>query len=128
LRKQYGQAGVVVADIKPEPEFLRELGPWRTLDTSYRKELQDVVSEEKIWQIYVLAEVLSARAEKNPVAAWNLNMQGLLNVLTVAKLERLEKIFWPSSIAVFGPSSPKGLCPQWAIMDRMELFRGTELQ
>jgi nucleoside-diphosphate-sugar epimerase len=80
------------------------------------------VTEEKITQIYLLAAVLSARAEKNPVVAWTLNIQGLLNVLTVAKLERLEKIFWPSSIAVFGPGSPKALCPQWAVREPSTVF------
>lgn len=80
------------------------------------------VIRQGITQIYHLAAILSATGEKNPHLAWNINMQGLLNVLDVAKEERLHKVYWPSSIAVFGPSSPKSNCPQQTIIEPTTVY------
>jgi len=75
------------------------------------------VIRQGITQIYLLAAILSATGEKNPSLAWNLNMTGLLNVLDIAREENLSKVYWPSSIAVFGPTSPKVDCPQHTIIE-----------
>ena len=75
-----------------------------------------------ITQIYLLAAILSATGEKNPNLAWNLNMQGLLNVLDIAREEKLKKVYWPSSIAVFGPTSPKINCPQQTVIEPITVY------
>ena len=82
------------------------------------KHLIHFVIRHKITQIYHLAAVLSGNAEKLPVQAWHINMNSLMNILEVAKLvEEVKKIFWPSSIAVFGPSTPKKMTPQVTYME-----------
>jgi nucleoside-diphosphate-sugar epimerase len=80
------------------------------------------VIRQNITQIYLLAAILSATGEKNPGLAWHLNMQGLLNVLDIAREEKLQKIYWPSSIAVFGPTSPKENCPQQTIIEPITVY------
>jgi len=80
------------------------------------------VIRQGITQIYLLAAILSATGEKNPSLAWHLNMQGLLNVLDIAKEESLTKVYWPSSIAVFGPTSPKQKCPQHTIIEPITVY------
>jgi nucleoside-diphosphate-sugar epimerase len=80
------------------------------------------VIRQNITQIYLLAAILSATGEKNPNLAWNLNMQGLLNVLDISKEEHLHKVYWPSSIAVFGPTSPKINCPQQTIIEPTTVY------
>jgi nucleoside-diphosphate-sugar epimerase len=80
------------------------------------------VIRQNIRQIYLLAAILSATGEKNPNLAWNLNMTGLLNVLDIAREEKLDKIYWPSSIAVFGPTSPKKNCPQQTIIEPITVY------
>src|SRR5258708_13620150 len=83
-----------------------------------KKEMVHVqVIRQNITQIYLLAAILSATGEKNPNLAWHLNMQGLLNVLDIAREEKLQKVYWPSSIAVFGPTSPRLNCPQRTIIE-----------
>jgi nucleoside-diphosphate-sugar epimerase len=80
------------------------------------------VIRQGITQIYLLAAILSATGEKNPNLAWHLNMQGLLNVLDIAREEKLSKVYWPSSIAVFGPTSPKNDCPQRTIIEPTTVY------
>src|SRR4051794_19704563 len=80
------------------------------------------VIRQNITQIYLLAAILSATGEKNPNLAWHLNMQGVLNVLEIAKEEKLTKVYWPSSIAVFGPTSPKRNCPQQTIIEPTTVY------
>jgi nucleoside-diphosphate-sugar epimerase len=80
------------------------------------------VIRQNITQIYLLAAILSATGEKNPNLAWNLNMQGLLNVLDIAREEKLTKVYWPSSIAVFGPTSPKDACPQQTVIEPVTVY------
>src|SRR5215216_5997587 len=112
LRKIYGNASVVASDLREENELLRGTGPYVPLDVMNREMLHVQVIRQGVTQIYLLAAMLSATGEKNPSIAWHLNMQGLLNVLDIAREERLRKLYWPSSIAVFGPTSPKVNCPQ----------------
>ena len=80
------------------------------------------VIRQNITQIYLLAAILSATGEKNPGLAWNLNMQGLLNVLDIAREEKLQKVYWPSSIAVFGPTSPRQNCPQQTVIEPVTVY------
>jgi len=104
LRNQYGAANVIAADQKANADIL--------LDVLDHQELQKVVKECGITQIYLLAAMLSANGEQNADAAWKLNVQSLISVLKIANEQKLDKVFWPSSIAVFGPGSPKYNCPQ----------------
>jgi nucleoside-diphosphate-sugar epimerase len=92
------------------------------LDVMNKEMLHVQVIRQGITQIYLLAAILSATGEKNPGLAWNLNMQSLLNVLDIAKEENLQKVYWPSSIAVFGPTSPKKNCPQQTIIEPITVY------
>ena len=122
LRKIYGGANVVAADLREENELLKGTGPYVSLNVMNREMLHVQVIRQNITQIYLLAAILSATGEKNPSLAWNLNMQSLLNVLEIAKDEKLTKVYWPSSIAVFGPSSPKQNCPQHTVIEPVTVY------
>ncbi len=117
LRKAYGSSQVVASDIKTPGKELKNSGPFEMLDVGDRNALHDVVRQYGITQIYHLAAVLSATAEQNPHFAWDINMRGLLNVLEIAVERKLNRVFWPSSIAVFGPGTPTENTPQSTIMD-----------
>lgn len=121
LRDIYGGTNVVAADLKEEHSLLKGNGLYVKLDVMDVDGLRSVVTREKITQVYLLAALLSATGEKNPTVAWNVNMQGLLNVLELAKEKKL-KVFWPSSIAVFGPTSPKENCPQTTIVEPTTVY------
>lgn len=122
LRKIYGGANVIAADLREENELLKGSGPYVSLDIMNKEMLHVLVLRQNITQIYLLAAILSATGEKNPNLAWHLNMQGLLNVLDIAREENLHKIYWPSSIAVFGPTSPKQSCPQQTIIEPTTVY------
>lgn len=122
LRKIYGNASVVASDLREENDLLKGTGPYVSLDIMNKEMLHVQVIRQNITQIYLLAAILSATGEKNPNLAWNLNMQGLLNVLDIAKEEHLHKVYWPSSIAVFGPTSPKKDCPQHTIIEPITVY------
>lgn len=122
LRKIYGNANVVASDMREENELLKGTGPYVSLDVMNNEMLHVQVIRQGITQIYLLAAILSATGEKNPSLAWNLNMQSLLNVLNIAREEKLHKVFWPSSIAVFGPTSPKKNCPQQTIIEPTTVY------
>ena len=122
LRKMYGNNKVMAADLREESELLKGTGPYVSLDVMNKEMLHVLVLRQNITQIYLLAAILSATGEKNPHLAWSLNMQGLLNVLDVAKEENIKKVFWPSSIAVFGPTSPKINCPQQTIIEPTTVY------
>ena len=122
LRKIYGAANVVASDLREENELLKGSGPYVSLDVMNKEMLHVQVIRQNITQIYLLAAILSATGEKNPNLAWHLNMQGLLNVLDIAREEKLQKVYWPSSIAVFGPTSPKHLCPQQTIIEPITVY------
>ncbi|MCB9224676.1 MAG: NAD-dependent epimerase/dehydratase family protein [Crocinitomicaceae bacterium] len=119
LRKLFGNESVVASDIK---ETNLNNGPFEVLDIMDNEALKYVVSKHQIKEIYLLAALLSATAEKNPDFAWRLNMEGLFNVLNLAKDGVIEKVFWPSSIAVFGPSTPKINTPQFTIMEPSTVY------
>lgn len=122
LRKKYGAEQVFATDLKEENALLKGTGPFAILDALDKNAIQQLVQKEKITQIYHLAAVLSAVGEKHPLMAWNINTTALLNVLEIAKEEKLKRIYWPSSIAVFGPSSPKQNCPQQTIVEPTTVY------
>ena len=118
LREMYGHNNVIAADIKDaDKETLRKFGPYETLNVLNAKRLFEMVQQYKITHIYLLAALLSATAEKNIKFAWDLNMNGLFNVLDLAKEKHIKKVYWPSSIAVFGPTTPQLNTPQYTVME-----------
>ena len=122
LRKIYGGANVVASDLRAENELLKGTGPYVSLDVMNKEMLHVQVIRQNITQIYLLAAILSATGEKNPNLAWHLNTQSLLNVLEIAKDENVRKVYWPSSIAVFGPTSPKINCPQKTVIEPTTVY------
>src|SRR5437868_14077031 len=110
LRKIYGSANVIASDLREENPLLHGTGPYVSIDVMNKEMLHVQVIRQGVTQIYLLAAILSATGEKNPGLAWHLNMQGLINVLEIAKEEKLSKVYWPSSIAVFGPKIGRASC------------------
>jgi nucleoside-diphosphate-sugar epimerase len=117
LRKIYGNANVIATDIRPAPLEITKSGPFEILDVLDAPKMQLILEHEKITQVYHLAAILSGNAEKRPVASWDINMRSLMNVLESARELKLKKIFWPSSIAVFGPTTPRIGTPQYTVME-----------
>ncbi len=123
LRKIYGNEHVFATDIKDVPQDIKETGPSAILDVMDDKRLIHFVIRHKITQIYHLAAVLSGNAEKLPLQAWHINMQSLLNILDLAKVvEDVHRVFWPSSIAVFGPTTPKLNTPQLTVTEPSTVY------
>ena len=123
LRKQYGSGQVFATDIKQAPADVVEGGPFQILDVMDDKQLIHFIIRHKITQINHLAAVLSGNAEKLPTQAWNINMESLMNILEVAKMvEEVKKVFWPSSIAVFGPTTPRTNTPQLTVMEPVTVY------
>jgi nucleoside-diphosphate-sugar epimerase len=122
LRKIYGEAAVIASDLREEHFLLKGTGPYISMDIMNKETFHVLVLRYNITQVYLLAAILSATGEKNPLLAWNLNMQSLLNVLDVAKEENLHKVYWPSSIAVFGPNSPKEATPQHTVIEPSTIY------
>lgn len=116
LREKMGSAQVIATDIR-EVNTLMAGGPFAVLDVMDKAAIYSLVEKEQVTQIYLLAAMLSATGEKKPELAWNLNMVGLLNVLNAARDLQVDRVFWPSSIAVFGPTTPMNDTPQDTIMD-----------
>ena len=117
LRKEFGLNKVIASDIIPSSEEIMSSGPFEKLDVTDSSKLLEIVKKHKITQIYLLAAILSANAESKIELAWDLNMSSLFNVLNLAKEKIVKKIFWPSSIAVFGPNTIKDNTPQFAITE-----------
>ena len=117
LRKMYGNDNVIASDIRPSAEIVMESGPFETLDIMDDQLLRDIVIKYKITQVYLLAALLSATAEQNIELGWRLNMRSHSHVLDLAKDGLIKKIFWPSSIAVFGPTTPMKNTPQYTVME-----------
>lgn len=122
LREIYGNNNVVASDLREENPLLKGSGPYVSIDVMNKEMLHVQVIRQNITQIYLLAAILSATGEKNPGLAWHLNMQGLLNVLDIAREENIRKVYWPSSIAVFGPTSPRQNCPQQTIIEPATVY------
>ncbi len=118
LRKKYGNNHVFATDIKQPPADVLESGPFQILDVMDNNQLIHFVIRHKITQIYHLAAVLSGNAEKIPLQAWDINMKSLMNILELAKeVPEVKRIFWPSSIAIFGPTTPRHNTPQYTITE-----------
>jgi nucleoside-diphosphate-sugar epimerase len=119
LRGIYGTNNVVCSDLKL-PAI--ETGPFEIIDILDRNGVYAIIKKYNISQVYLLAAMLSATAEKNPKFAWDLNMQGLFNILDAAKEGLIKKVYWPSSIAVFGPTTPSILTPQFTVMEPNTIY------
>ncbi|MTI19812.1 NAD-dependent epimerase/dehydratase family protein [Fulvivirga sp. RKSG066] len=116
LRSNHGKDNVIATDLRKPSGELAD-GPFEELDVMNADKLKQIVENYSVTQIYHLAAILSAKGESNPQFAWKLNMDSLLNILEIAKDKKLEKIYWPSSIAVFGPNTPMQQTPQNTVMD-----------
>ncbi len=122
LRKMYGNENVLASDLREEHALLKGTGPYVTCDVMNKESLHVLIIRHNITQVYLLAAILSATGEKNPAMAWHINMQSLLNVLEIAKEEKLHKIYWPSRIAVFGPTSPRENTPQHTVIEPKTIY------
>lgn len=122
LREKRGNDNVIAADIKPDCPKLIEAGPYQPLDILNREEVRTFIHNNAIEEVYLLAALLSATAEKNLDFAWRLNMEGLFTILDLAKEGSIKKVFWPSSIAVFGPTTPRDATPQFTIMEPSTVY------
>jgi len=122
LREKYGKDNVIASDIREGSASLMASGPFELLDATNYNAIEDVVMYYEIDTIYLMAAMLSATAEKFPMRAWNLNMNSLFNVLNLAKEQKIKSIFWPSSIAVFGPNTPSDNTPQLTVMEPSTVY------
>lgn len=122
LRKKWGKDQVIASDIKTEKPANLSEGPYVALDILNRDAVREFIINEKIETVYLLAALLSATAEKQPDFAWKLNMEGLFTILDLAKEGYLKQIFWPSSIAVFGPTTPRDHTPQFTVMEPSTVY------
>lgn len=122
LRDRYGNNNVIASDIRKYNTETMSAGPFEILDATDLKAIEDVVIHYEVNEVYLMAAMLSATAEKHPARAWNLNMNSLFNVLNLGKEKKVEKIFWPSSIAVFGPTTPRIKTPQFTIMEPSTVY------
>ena len=122
LRSRYGSETVIASDIREGQEELMGSGPFVQLDATDMEALMDLLDSHEISDVYLMAAMLSATAEKNPSRAWDLNMNSLLNVLELARSQKFTKLFWPSSIAVFGPTTPRTNTPQSTVMEPTTVY------
>lgn len=127
LRELYGRENVVASDIRKPGEDLLSSGPFEYLDVTDGESLRRIVEEYDIDSIFHLAAILSAKGEREPQLAWHVNMSGLYNVLEVAREMELLRVFYPSSIAVFSPETPKDRTPQLAVMRPRTIYGVTKL-
>jgi nucleoside-diphosphate-sugar epimerase len=125
LRKKFGNDSVLASDIRDEHELLKGTGPFVILDATSAEATRTLVKREGVTDIYLLAALLSATGEKNPKLAWDLNMGSLRQILDLGVDENI-KIFWPSSIAVFGPTTPRENTPQKTIIEPTTMYGVTK--
>lgn len=122
LRAKYGNSAVIASDIKMNEDPIFTEGPFEILSVLDRPRLEEVIEKHNIRQVYQLAALLSATSEKYPEKAWDLNMNGLFHILEIAKAGKLDRVFWPSSIAAFGPNTPADNTPQFTIMEPTSIY------
>ncbi len=122
LRSLYGAGNVVACDLKASAQEVMESGTFESLDVLDKQKLYEVIKKHNITHVYLLAALLSATAEKNPMFAWKLNMESLFNILELAREGHIKKIYWPSSIAVFGPTTPRLNTPQYTIVEPSTIY------
>lgn len=122
LRERFGIQSVIAADLSDQAPALISEGPYQKLDVLNKTAVREFIILNKIKEVYLLAALLSVTAEKNPAFAWQLNMEGLFTMLDLAKEKYIDKLFWPSSIAVFGPTTPADNTPQHTIMEPTTVY------
>ena len=122
LRAAYGDRNVFASDIREEHPALKGTGPYTVLNATDAIAVHDFVTRNNITQVYHLAALLSATSEKAPLRAWDINMSSLMQVLDIAVQEKLHKVYWPSSIAVFGPTTPRQDTPQQTIVEPRTVY------
>lgn len=122
LREIYGLDNVIASDIRKGEQEVFQTGPFELVDAMNFDHVAGIIDKYQIDEVYLMAALLSATAEKNPAFAWDLNMNSLFHVLNLAKEGKVKKIFWPSSIAVFGPTTPKNNTPQYTVMEPSTVY------
>ncbi|MBW3519900.1 NAD-dependent epimerase/dehydratase family protein [Flavobacterium sp. NKUCC04_CG] len=122
LREIYGNDQVVASDIREGKPELMASGPFEIVNAMEFEQVAQAVEKHQIDEVYLMAAMLSATAEKNPAFAWDLNMNSLFHVLNLAKEGKIKKVFWPSSIAVFGPTTPRINTPQYTVMEPSTVY------
>ena len=122
LRNAYGNDNVITTDIREATAPELKGGKHELLNVTDLRTLNELIKKHNITQIYHLAAILSASGERNPMAAWNINMDGLLNVVEACVTHKISKLFWPSSIAIFGPTTPKNNAPQHTIAEPSTVY------
>lgn len=122
LRTIYGTDNVIASDIRKLNNDVVNSGPFEVVNALDFNQIEHLIEIHHITDVYLMAALLSATAEKNPAFAWDLNMNSLFHVLNLAKAKKIQKVFWPSSIAVFGPSTPKDNTPQYTIMEPSTVY------
>lgn len=122
LRELYGIENVIASDIRKGEQDVFKSGPFEIVDAMNYDQVAALIEKYQIDEVYLMAALLSATAEKNPAFAWDLNMNSLFHVLNLAKEGKIKKIFWPSSIAVFGPTTPKYNTPQFTVMEPSTVY------
>lgn len=122
LRAIYGVENVIASDIRKLNNDVVNSGPFEVINALDFNQIEHLVEVHQITDVYLMAALLSATAEKNPAFAWDLNMNSLFHVLNLAKAKKVKKIFWPSSIAVFGTTTPKENTPQYTIMEPSTVY------
>jgi nucleoside-diphosphate-sugar epimerase len=127
LRNLHGAEQVIASDINNPAYAIRNSGPFEFANVLDKDTLQHLFQKHQPTQVYLLAAMLSATGEQRPKMAWDLNMNGLLHVLDLAVEFKTAKVFWPSSIAVFGPNSPKQNTPQYCVMDPNTVYGFSKL-
>ncbi len=122
LRALYGRDNVIASDIREGNQEMMSSGPFEIIDATSKERIFEVVEKYKVTQVYLMAAMLSATAEKYPLKGWDLNMTSLLAVLELAREKHIQKVYWPSSMASFGPTSPKINTPQQTIMEPSTVY------
>ncbi|MEO8233958.1 MAG: L-threonine 3-dehydrogenase [Flavobacterium sp.] len=122
LRTIYGKDNVIASDIRKLNTDIVNEGIFEVVNALDYNQIEHLLEKYQITDVYLMAALLSATAEKNPAFAWDLNMNSLFHVLNLAKAGKIKKIFWPSSIAVFGPTTPRENTPQYTIMEPSTVY------
>ncbi|MCH4829901.1 NAD-dependent epimerase/dehydratase family protein [Flavobacterium columnare] len=122
LRQLYGVENVIASDIRKLNIDVVNDGIFEVVNALDYNQIEFLVEKYKITDVYLMAALLSATAEKNPAFAWDLNMNSLFHVLNLAKVGKIKKIYWPSSIAIFGPTTPRENTPQYTIMEPSTVY------
>lgn len=122
LRNLYGNNNIIASDVREGNAEFMASGPFEVVNALDFDQIANVVEKYNVEEVYLMAALLSATAEKNPAFAWDLNMNSLFHVLNLAKEGKIKKIFWPSSIAVFGPTTPKQNTPQYTVMEPSTVY------